>query len=107
MLARRKAAGGNSPWVFPSERSKSGHLTKPEEAWRVVLERSKLTNVRLHDLRRTLASWQALTGANISVISATLNHKDLKSTAIYARLNVDAVRAAMDIATTSMLDWHT
>lgn len=102
VLARRKAANPDSPWVFPSDRSKTGYLTKPEGAWGEVLRRAGLQNVRIHDLRRTLASWQALTGANLSVIAATLNHKDLKSTAIYARLNTDAVRQAMQRATIRM-----
>jgi len=50
-----------------------------------------------------MASWQAMTGANISVITATLNHKDLKSVQIYARLQVEPVRDAMATATTKML----
>lgn len=103
VLCRRRADTPDSiPWVFPSHRSKSGHLTKPEAAWGEVLQRAGLQNARIHDLRRTLASWEALTGANLSVIAATLNHKNLKSTQIYARLNVDVVRQAMEKATDSM-----
>ncbi len=92
-----------SPWVFSSDRSPTGHLTKPEAAWKVLRERANLTDARIHDLRRTLASWEAITGANISAISATLNHKDLESTAIYARLNAEPVRKAMTKATRAML----
>ena len=92
----------NNPWVFPSERSSAGHLTKPENAWQEVLKRAKLDNVRIHDLRRTLGSWEAITGANISVIAATLNHKDLASTQIYARLNSEPVREAMNTAIKGM-----
>ena len=104
VLARREQnSKPGCPWVFPSLRSRSGHLTKPEEAWRCVKERSGLTDTRLHDLRRTLASWQALTGSNIVVIAGMLNHKELKSTAIYARLNVDAIRASMETATAKMM----
>ena len=51
-----------------------------------------------------MASWQAITGANISLIAATLNHKDLSSTAIYARLNTDAIRGAMKGATQAILE---
>lgn len=97
-VLQRRRNDSASPWVFPSKRSRSGHITKPEEAWRMVVKRSGLENVRLHDLRRTLLSWQAITGANITVIAATANHKDLRSTQIYARLNVDAVRSAMEKA---------
>lgn len=92
-----------SEWVFDSLRSRTGHLMKPEEAWKAVKSRARLSNARIHDLRRTLASWQAITGANLLVIAQTLNHKDLKSTAIYARLQIDPVRAAMTAATDVML----
>lgn len=102
-ILQRRYSCRDSQWVFPSKRSHTGHLTKPEAAWRVATQRAGLTNARIHDLRRTLGSWQALTGANVLVIGQTLNHKDLKSTQIYARLNVDAVRKAMNTAVDAMV----
>lgn len=102
ILTRRKDEARSS-WVFPSDRSQTGHLMKPEEAWRMVIDRSGLLDIRINDLRRTLASWQAMTGANISVIAATLNDKDLKSTQVYARLQIEPGREAMETATTAML----
>jgi integrase len=102
LLSARKQ-NAISEFVFPSDRSKSGHLTKPEGAWYALLERAGLKNVRIHDLRRTMASWQAMTGANLSVIMDTLNHKDVKSVQVYARLQVEPVRESMSIATAKML----
>ena len=102
ILVKRRKNADDSPWVFPSFRSKTGHLTKPENAWEMVRLRAGIEDLRLHDLRRTLASWEALTGANLSTIAATLNHQDFKSTMIYARLNVDTVRDAMQTATEAM-----
>jgi integrase len=66
--------------------------------------KSVFEDLRIHDLRRTLASWQAATGASLSVIGASLGHKDVSTTQIYARLNVDPVRQAMQKATGAMLD---
>lgn len=106
VLARRQRLQPDSSWVFPSDRSPSGHLTKPEEAWREVVRRSGLKDARIHDLRRTLASWQALTGSNLAVIGVMLNHKCIKSTLIYARLNTDAVRSSMEIASAAMLQYR-
>lgn len=100
----QRRARSKSPWVFPSTRSPSGHLKKPELAWRAVVKRAGIKNIRIHDLRRTLASYQAITGSNISVIAWTLNHKDLESTQIYARLNVEPVRQSMQAATKFMLE---
>lgn len=101
ILERRKRSCRNE-WVFPSDQSFTGYITKPERAWRNVLKWAGLENVRLHDLRRTLASYQAMTGANLSVIKDTLNHKDLKSVQIYARLQLDPVRMAMQRAMDEM-----
>lgn len=101
ILERRKASARNE-WVFPSDHSFAGYITKPERAWRNVLRMAGLENIRIHDLRRTLASYQAMTGANLSVIKDTLNHKDFKSVQIYARLQLDPIRLAMEKATGEM-----
>lgn len=57
-----------------------------------------IVDVRFHDLRRTLGSWLARTGASQYVIGKTLNHKSPKSTAVYARLSIDPVRTSMNEA---------
>ncbi len=64
---------------------------------------ARIKDLRIHDLRRTLGSWQASTGANLPVIGRTLQHKNVSTTAIYARLNLDPVREAMQKAATAML----
>lgn len=51
---------------------------------------------------RTLGSWQATTGASLPIIGKTLQHKNVSTTAIYARLNLDPVREAMQKATNAM-----
>lgn len=55
-------------------------------------------DIRLHDLRRTLGSWLAHSGASQFVIGKSLNHKSTKSTAVYARLSIDPVREGMENA---------
>lgn len=102
ILRRRREAVATSDFVFPAN-SATGHLMNPQKGWQRVLARAGLENLRLHDLRRSLGSWQASTGANLAVIGKTLNHKDAKSTNIYARLNLDPVRQAMETATQAML----
>jgi integrase len=97
---RQKLAGGQ--WVFPSAKSSSGHYVEPQRAWRGLLKRARITDLRLHDLRRTLGSWQAATGANLPVIGKTLGHKHQSTTAIYARLDLDPVRQAVNRATEAM-----
>jgi integrase len=88
--------------VFPG-RGKTGHLVEPKTAWARILKRAGLQNLRLHDLRRTLGSWQAATGASLPIIGKSLGHKSLAATQVYARLNLDPVRAAVNTATDAML----
>lgn len=65
-----------------------------------------LMNIRLHDLRRTFGSYQAITGASLNIIGKSLGHKSIKSTQVYARLNLDPVRASVEKATEVMLNSH-
>jgi len=61
-----------------------------------------LMDLRIHDIRRTLGSYQAITGASLPIIGKTLGHKNLQSTQVYARLHDDPVREAMNKATEAM-----
>jgi integrase len=66
------------------------------------VEIARMRNLRIHDLRRTLGSWQAKTGASLVIIGKSLNHKSQQTTAIYARLDFDSVRASIEKATSAM-----
>lgn len=61
-------------------------------------------SLRIHDLRRTLGSWQARAGASLAIIGKSLNHKTHQATAIYARLDLDPVRQSVNTATAAMLE---
>ncbi len=98
----RTRQGCDSVWVFPGTGA-TGHLVEPKKAWARVLERAGLTDLRIHDLRRTLGSWQAKTGASLAIVGKSLNHKSPSTTAIYARLDLDPVRESVDRATGAML----
>ncbi len=89
-------------YAFPGH-GRTGHLVEPKAAWKNILQRAGIKNLTLHDLRRTLGSWQAATGASLPVIGKALGHHDPKATAIYARLQLDPVRAAVEKATSAML----
>lgn len=58
-----------------------------------------LMDTRIHDIRRTFGSYQAINGSNLLVIGRSLGHKCEKSTRVYARLSLDPVRASMKQAT--------
>lgn len=102
-LLRQRRDNINSTFVFPSE-SQSGHLVEPKRAWKRILTRAGIQNLRLHDLRRTLGSWQAKTGASLPIIGKSLNHASHQSTQIYARLDMDPVRDSVGRAVDAMLE---
>ena len=102
ILHKRLSESSGSEWVFESI-GKTGHLVEPKSGWKRVLQRANIKDLRLHDLRRTLGSWQAATGANSYIIGRSLGHKDQQSTAIYARLSIDPVKDSVDKAAQAML----
>ena len=63
----------------------------------------RMHDLRIHDLRRTMGSWQAKTGASLIVIGKSLGHKSQATTQVYARLDRDPVRESVQKATQAML----
>lgn len=102
LLQARRGNEQRNGYVFSSERSSTGHLTKPELAWSVLRESAGIPDVRIHDLRRSLGSWAAIEGASLPVLAKLLGHSDYSSTAIYARLDIEPVRKAINRAATAM-----
>ena len=103
LLRQRREAANGSPWVFSSNRGKTGHITEVKSAWKRIITAAKLADCRPHDLRRSLASYMAIGGTSLPTIGAMLGHSQPTTTAIYARLSTDPVRTAAESAATSML----
>lgn len=101
-ILKQRYANKISDWVFPSSNSKSGHIEEPKKAWKRILKDAGISDLRIHDLRRTLGSWQAANGANSYIIGKSLGHKTQHATAIYARLNIDPVRESVAKAADAM-----
>ena len=105
ILENRKHHQNKNIYVFPSN-SKFGHLSDPKRGWSRILKRAEINDLRLHDLRRSLGSYQAIMGANSYIIGKSLGHKSQTATAIYARLNIDPVRESMNNAITEMFKFR-
>ena len=102
ILRRRQAEVDGSQFVFPGS-GKNGHLIEPKSAWQRIVKRAKLYDCRMHDLRRTLGSWQAAGGASLLIIGKSLGHRSESATRIYARLANDPVRESVEKATMAMI----
>jgi integrase len=102
ILSNRLGTATESLFVFPGP-GRKGHLVEVKAGWARILKRAGIENLRLHDLRRSLGSWQAKTGASLAIIGKSLGHKNVSTTLVYARLNIDPVREAMTKASKAML----
>jgi site-specific recombinase XerD len=60
----------------------------------------------MHDLRRSLASFQIDTGTPLEVIQKTLGHESKTTTEIYARLAMEPVRLSLEKATGEMMRYN-
>jgi integrase len=86
---------GKSDWVFPST-SARGHIVEPAKSWQRIRKRAGVPDVRIHDLRHTLASWLVGAGYSLPLIGRALNHSQIATTERYAHLALDPVREALE-----------
>lgn len=105
-------------FVFSSMHSKTGHIAEKSgkgSFWRRVTERAglyspiKSENLCVHDLRRSLASFNVERGVSLQTVSKLLGHSDIGITAsTYAHLDVDSVRGDLEETERAlMLDYTT
>lgn len=95
ILAAIKARELASGWVFPATGG-PGHYRGLQKVWSRVRAAAGLPDVRIHDLRHTVAATAASSGANLLVVGRLLGHKKARSTERYAHLTETAVAAAAD-----------
>jgi len=83
-----------SIYVFPGK-NKTGHLVNPYKAWARIRVHAGTQDLRIHDLRRSLATWLAAQGESISMIQALLNHQSQRTTEIYIAQPVAPLKTAL------------
>ena len=101
--AVRAITGKHQARSFFSGKGAKGHLVEPKKAWARLLETTQIENLRLHDLRRTLGSWQTKTGASMAIIGKSLNHRAFNRPRFMRGFDLDPVRESVNRATDAML----
>jgi integrase len=81
--------------VIPGLRA-DGAAPAIDKVWSRLRKAAGLRDVRLHDLRHSFASVGAAGGLSLPIIGALLGHKHATTTARYAHLSADPLRAAND-----------
>jgi integrase len=69
-----------------------------KDSWRSLCRAASIAGARVHDLRHTYASVLASAGLSLPVIGALLGHSTPTTTARYAHLFDDPLRAATERA---------
>ena len=82
-----------NPWVFPGRKKGTGQRNI-NECWDRIRKLAGLDGVRLHDLRHSFASRALALGEGLSMIGELLGHRKVQTTARYAHLARDSVRAS-------------
>ena len=83
----------NNPWVIAGKKPGS-HLTDLRHPWRRIRARADLDDVRIHDLRHSFASRALALGEGLPMIGKLLGHTQVQTTARYAHLARDTVKAS-------------
>jgi integrase len=91
-----------SVYVFPSPMGGDGPANALSKNWQRVRARAGLDGVRVHDLRHTMASLLVARGASLPMIGKILGHTNAATTARYAHLQTDPLRALVDEAANAL-----
>lgn len=92
VLAGLPGIEGN-PHVIAGQRA-GAPLVNLQKPWRAIRAAAGLNDVRLHDLRHAFASVAASAGLGLPIIGKMLGHSQPATTARYAHLAADPVKAA-------------
>ncbi len=87
---------GGSPFVFPSPLDPSRPRSPELPFWYRVRREAGIEDVRLHDLRHTMASHAVMNGVPVPVVSRLLGHSNVQMTLRYAHLADRDIAAAAE-----------
>ena len=95
-LLRTMPRMDGNPYVIAGKKD-GGRLINLQKVWRRIRARANLNDVRIHDLRHSFASVAAGVGMSLPMIGKLLGHSQPATTARYAHLAADPIRAASNM----------
>ena len=91
--AVRPSPPGRQPLVHRRQEPRA-HLTDLQKPWRRIRARAGLDDARIHDLRHSFASRALALGESLPMIGELLGHTQVQTTARYAHLANESVKAS-------------
>ena len=85
----------DSDFVFPAE-SAEGYFQGTKKAWPKIVKQANLEGVTPHTLRHTMGAIATSSGEALALTGAILGHANMRSTMIYAHVEIDPARKAAD-----------
>jgi integrase len=86
----------SSPYLFPSRDGR--HLRRLHKTHARLCRVAEISDFKVHDLRRTAASYISAAGISRLIVAKVLNHKEREITAVYDRYGYGPeIRRALDI----------
>jgi integrase len=94
LLEAEEAMGGRCLAVIAGA-ERTGPLVGYRKLWLALLADAEVTDLRIHDLRHTFASFALSGGQTLGVVGQLLGHRSTQTTSRYAHLVDEAARAAV------------
>jgi integrase len=88
--------GKSEGWVFPSSRSKCGHLTSIHKGFRAACERQNIGGIVPYSARHTYGTFGMSATKNIFAVSKAMGHADIKSMEPYQHPELTELNQAID-----------
>lgn len=82
-----------NPHVIPGN-IRGKPMRNLNDPWKIVSKAAELEDIRIHDLRHSFASRALALGENLPAIGRLLGHRQVETTARYAHLADESVRAS-------------
>ncbi|MCY4503576.1 MAG: tyrosine-type recombinase/integrase [Alphaproteobacteria bacterium] len=95
-IVERRMAEGTGPWLFSSVKDPSRPRAREPWLWNRVRREAGIEDVRLHDLRHTVASQAAMNGVPLPVVARLLGHSDVRMTMHYTHVGDREIEAAAE-----------
>jgi integrase len=94
ILRELEAAGGGSPWVIQGA-APGRPLVGYRKPWLALLADAGVSDLRIHDLRHTFASYALSGGQTLGTVGQLLGHRSAQTTTRYAHLITETAQAAV------------
>ena len=92
-----------NPWVICGK-IPGTNRKEIQKFWRRIRKRAGIEDVRIHDLRHSFASNAVAQGMSLPMIGKLLGHTQVQTTARYAHLGADPVKAAASSVSCNIFD---